>query len=350
MQHGGRAVKAPPGETSGQAPAFRRKRPLSLPERCATPEAVFWNRRRFLRALGLGGAALAGGWLDAGCRGEPPPEALTATPPGAPAADLFPARRNRSFDADTPPVDRPLTAERVAARYNNFYEMSGSKDDVWERARRLTISPWTVRIDGLVEQPWSVDIDELVRAFPLEERVYRFRCVEAWAMVVPWTGFPLRALLERVRPLGSARYVRLESYDRPSESPGRLLHPFLPWPYTEGLTLSEAFSELTFVVTGIYGHPLPKQHGAPLRIVIPWKYGFKGPKSVVRITVTRDRPATFWNSIAPDEYDFQANVDPSKPHPRWSQATERSIDTGERRSTLLYNGYAEWVAHLYRRT
>ena len=167
-------------------------------------------------------------------------------------------------------------------------------------------------------------------------------------MVVPWTGFPLRTLLERVRPRASARYVRFESFYRPSEASGQRFRVFYPWPYTEGLTLAEAMNELTFVATGIYGHPLPKQHGAPVRMAIPWKYGFKGAKSIVRITLTQEPPATFWNSISPDEYDFSANVNPSVPHPRWSQASERLLGSGERQPTLLYNGYAEWVAALYR--
>ena len=235
----------------------------------------------------------------------------------------------------------------MAARYNNFYEFSSAKDDVWKGVRNFRIQPWSLRVDGLVARPATFDVGELVRRMPLEERVYRFRCVEAWAMVVPWTGFPLRALLERVEPRAGARYVRFESFDRPSEAPARRLRPWLPWPYTEGLTLAEATNELTFVATGAYGHPLPKQHGAPLRIVIPWKYGFKGPKSIVRITLTDERPATFWNTIAPDEYGFVSNIEPDVPHPRWSQKTERMLGTGERRPTLLYGGYGEWVAHLY---
>lgn len=326
-----------------------RARSFSLPESSCTPEAAFWNRRRFLEALGLGGLSLASGLPLGGCHPEPPPELLTRVPNDAPGADLFPAEGNPRFARGVAPVGASLTDEAVAARYNNFYEMSGSKRDVWRRAAGLSVSPWTLVIDGLVERPWTVEADELVRSFPLEERVYRFRCVEAWAMVVPWTGFPLRALLERVRPLSRARYVRFQSFDRPGESPARRLRPLLPWPYTEGLRLAEAMSELTFVATGVYGHPLPRQHGAPIRMVVPWKYGFKGAKSVVRITLTDEQPATFWNTIAPEEYDFVANVDPSQPHPRWSQASERLIDSGERRPTLPYNGYGEWVAKLYER-
>ncbi|UCE87620.1 MAG: protein-methionine-sulfoxide reductase catalytic subunit MsrP, partial [Deltaproteobacteria bacterium] len=302
--------------------------------------------RRFLQALGAGSIAAAASAF--GCRAEAPESLAGVAPPNGPGLERYPAPPNARFAAGVAPAPKTLTEESVAARYNNFYEFSGSKDDVVDRVRGFRTHPWSLTVDGLVEEPRTFAIDELVRAMPLEERVYRFRCVEAWAMVVPWTGFPLRALLERVRPRASARYLRFESFYRPSEASGQRFRVFYPWPYTEGLTLAEAMNELTFVATGIYGHPLPKQHGAPVRMAIPWKYGFKGAKSIVRITLTQDQPATFWNSISPDEYDFSANVNPSVPHPRWSQASERLLGSGERQPTLLYNGYAEWVAALYR--
>jgi sulfoxide reductase catalytic subunit YedY len=206
--------------------------------------------------------------------------------------------------------------------------------------------PWTVEVAGLVDEPKTYDIDALIRTFPLEERIYRHRCVEAWAMVVPWTGFPLAALLKKAGVQAGAKYVRFESSDRPLLGKTQSFREF-PWPYTEGLTLAEATNELAFLVTGMYGHPLLKQHGAPIRLVLPWKYGFKGAKSIARITVTDEQPRTFWNTVIPHEYGFVANVEPDVPHPRWSQRTERMLGTGERRPTQLYNGYGEWVAKLY---
>ncbi|MGZ9410896.1 MAG: protein-methionine-sulfoxide reductase catalytic subunit MsrP, partial [Methylocystis sp.] len=212
---------------------------------------------------------------------------------------------------------------------------------------RLRTSPWQVEVAGMVEKPRVFEIDDLVRAMPLEERLYRFRCVEAWAMAVAWTGFPPSALIKLVQPLSSAKYVRFIAFLNPTDAPNQS-SAYGPWPYTEGLTMAEAMNDLTLFVTGAYGRPLLKQQGAPLRLVVPWKYGFKSIKSVVKVEFTAQQPQTFWNSSRPHEYGFSANVDPSVPHPRWSQATERLIDTGEQRHTTLYNGYGEWVAGLYR--
>ncbi|MFQ5883027.1 MAG: protein-methionine-sulfoxide reductase catalytic subunit MsrP [Candidatus Methylomirabilales bacterium] len=312
-----------------------------IPEREATPDDVYWNRRRVLKALGFLGLGAASGILsscDFVSAGDP---VATGTQEHPPVADRYPAPRNPRFT-----LDRPLTPERVAATYNNFYEFSSGKK-LWNLSARLTTHPWQVEVAGLVAKPRTYDVDALIRQMPLEERLYRFRCVEAWAMVVPWTGFPLRALIKLVEPLSSARYVRFTTFYRPTEAPRQRYRDY-PWPYTEGLTMAEAMNELTLVATGIYGHPLPKQHGAPLRLVTPWKYGFKSIKSIVRIEFTTEQPATFWNTLLPHEYDFWANVNPAVPHPRWSQAQERMIDTGEYRPTLLYNGYGEQVAHLYR--
>lgn len=257
------------------------------------------------------------------------------------AVDRYPARRNAQFV-----LDRPLTDETYAASYNNFYEFSVFKRGVYKKSRRLKTSPWQIEIAGLVEKPRVFDIDDLIRALPLEERLYRFRCVEAWAMAVPWTGIPMKDFIDKVQPLSAAKFVRFVTFMKPdiatNQNPSKG-----PWPYSEGLFMAEAMNELTLLATGIYGHPLPKQHGAPLRLVVPWKYGFKSIKSIVRIEFTADQPRTFWHSNRPEEYDFVANVRPDIPHPRWSQATEKLIDTGERRATLPYNGYGEWVAKLY---
>ena len=244
-------------------------------------------------------------------------------------------------------VDRPLTDELVAARYNNFYEFGTDKETCWRQAQRLTVRPWTIEIGGLVARPLTLGIDDLIRKMPCEERVYRFRCVERWAMVVPWFGFPFKALLALVEPLSAASFVRFVSFHRPEEAVGQ--HPGGPWrwPYYEGLTIQEAANELTFVATGLYGHDLPRQHGAPLRMVLPWKYGYKGAKSVVRIEFVEQRPKTFWNDAAPQEYGFFSNVDPKKPHPRWPQTHETMIGTDRRHETLPYNGYGDFVASLY---
>jgi len=305
-----------------------------IPENQATSEEVYLNRRRFLRELGLVGlGTLAGSALACGTD-----KAANASP-----SSLYPAQRSPAYA-----VDRPLTPESIAAGYNNFYEFTTDKRRVRLLVDRFETQPWQVEVGGLVENPGVYDVDDLVRRMPLEERLYRFRCVEAWAMTVPWTGFPFRALMDEVKPLSSARYVRLVTFLRPEQAPGQQNQPWYPWPYFEGLTLREAANELTLLATGIYGHELPKQHGAPIRLVVPWKYGFKSIKSIVLIEFVEAQPPTFWNQLQPAEYDFGANVDPEVPHPRWSQATERLIDTGDRVPTRLYNGYGGYVAHLYK--
>jgi sulfoxide reductase catalytic subunit YedY len=317
-------------------------RPWNLPERDATPPSALLSRRKLLRRLGRSAAALAAGaglwwwWRDGSDE-----DVLAAGRVDAPGADLYPARRHAKFRE----VDRPLTDEVAAARYCNFYEFSSGKS-VWRHVGPFQPVPWTLEVAGLVARPRTFDLDDLLRTFALEERVYRHRCVEAWAMAVPWTGFPLAELLKHVGPLAEARYVRFVTFDRPGEA-SRQQSRSMPWPYTEGLTMEEAANELTFLATGMYGHPLLKQHGAPVRLVVPWKYGFKSAKSLVRIELTAERPATFWNTLAPREYDFWANVNPDVPHPRWSQRSERLLGTGEVRPTQLYNGYGEWVARLY---
>ena len=313
----------------------------ALSERAATPEAHYLNRRALL--AGLGGLGLSGlsacGPGGAGADGTP-----RASEAGAGAADpsagLYPAARNPAFEPG-----RPLTAELDATRYNNFYEF-GSHKNIWRAAQKLPLRPWTVTFDGLVEEERTLDIDTLLAQVSLEERVYRFRCVEAWAMTVPWTGFPMAALVGLARPLGSAKYVQMQTFQDPDVAPGQR-EPWYPWPYTEGLTMAEAMNELTLMVTGIYGKPLPPQNGAPIRLITPWKYGFKSVKSIVRFTFTETRPETFWESVGPAEYGFWANVNPEVPHRRWSQADERLLGSDERVPTLLFNGYAEEVAGLY---
>jgi sulfoxide reductase catalytic subunit YedY len=310
-----------------------------ISERKLTSKAFLIERRRVIKTAGILGL----GFLTGTVFGCGPAE--NAVKIGAqehpPAPEMYPASRDSRFT-----LDHAITDETYAASYNNFYEFTTWKGSVYKKAARLRTFPWQVAVSGLVSKPCVFDIDELVRAMPLEERLYRFRCVEAWAMGVPWTGFPLKSLVTMVQPLSSAKYVRFVSFLKPDNAPNQS-PSYGPWPYTEALTMAEATNELTLLVTGIYGHPLPKQHGAPLRLIVPWKYGFKSIKSIAKIEFTAEQPRTFWNSIAPHEYDFTANVDPKVPHPRWSQETERLIDTGERRKTLPYNGYGEWVAGLY---
>jgi sulfoxide reductase catalytic subunit YedY len=316
--------------------------PWDLPEREVTPEAQVLRRRIWLKWCGFGGLALAAGgglwwWRHRGTDAQ----VLGTGSAQGDFSKYYPAPRNGQF-AD---ADRPLTAENEAARYCNFYEFTGNKD-VWSRVERFQPLPWTMEVGGLVARPRTFDLDELHREFALEERIYRHRCVEAWAMVIPWTGIPLARLLRKLEPLPDARFVRFVTFQRPDQAPQQK-NDRMPWPYNEGLTLAEATNELAFIATGMYGHPLLKQHGAPVRLVVPWKYGFKSAKSIVRIELTATQPATFWNTLAPHEYGFEANVEPDVPHPRWSQQIERLLGTNEVRPSMLYNGYGEWVARLY---
>ena len=299
-----------------------------IPEREATPEHVFLNRRHFIGALGMGATALIGG------------NALAAKEED-PTADLYPAKRNETYK-----LDRPLTEERDAASYNNFYEF-GSHKRIAREARSLKIRPWTVSLEGMVEKERQVDIDTLIRTMPLEERLYRLRCVEAWSMAVPWSGFPLAELVKYARPLSGAKYLVMQTFLDKNMASGQK-QVWYPWPYTEGLTIAEATNELAFMVTGVYGKPLRKQFGAPLRLAVPWKYGFKSVKSIVRFNFTDKRPTTFWEQIQAAEYGFWANVNPKVSHPRWSQASERVLGTNKRVPTLLYNGYGEQVAAMYK--
>jgi sulfoxide reductase catalytic subunit YedY len=316
---------------------------ITMPVDEVTPEPLYRRRREFLKdALGFTATAGAvGGGLIAvlrGPRGDSPD--APAAPPAAAEGTLDIARRGEYTlaEAQTPVED--------VTTYNNFYEFGVEKQDPARNARTLRPRPWTVTVDGEVARPATFSIDELRRAFPLEERVYRMRCVEAWSMVIPWVGFPLRDLLRRVEPTAQARYVAFTTLLDPEQMPGQRRR-VLEWPYVEGLRLDEAQHPLALLAVGLYGRVLPNQNGAPLRLVVPWKYGFKGIKSIVRIQLTADQPRTTWNEAAPDEYGFYANVNPEVDHPRWSQATERRIGDLSRRPTLPFNGYGDQVAHLY---
>ena len=303
-----------------------RKRSWDLPEREATPEAVFFNRRSVLAGLSIaGGAGL--------------PRAAFAEED--PNAGLYPARRNEAYT-----LDREITPEKVTSIYNNFYEF-GSHKQIASAAQALKIRPWEVKIDGLCDNPQALDFDDLMKKVSLEERLYRFRCVEAWSMVVPWTGFPLADLVRLASPKPEAKYLRMETFMDPDTASGQRAS-WYPWPYVEGLTLAEATNELAFMVTGVYGKPLAKQYGAPLRLAVPWKYGFKSIKSIVRFSFVEERPVSFWEEIQSAEYGFWANVNPEVSHPRWSQAREQLLPTGEQVPTQLFNGYAEQVAGLYK--
>jgi sulfoxide reductase catalytic subunit YedY len=318
---------------------IKRKHGWEIPEREATPEAAFFNRRTVM----AGGAALAAGALAAPASaqlfGGGAQADLTRKPD--PTDDLYPARRDARFT-----LDRALTEEVVAASYNNYYEFGSSKN-IWRQAQAKATRPWMIKVDGLVEKPFEIGVDDLIRRNTLEERLYRLRCVEAWAMAVPWTGFPLAALVAQAKPLSGARYLRFETFQNPAIAPGQK-QSWYPWPYVEAMTIEEAANELSLLATGVYGKPLRNQFGAPIRLVLPWKYGFKSIKAITRISFTADRPKSFWETLQPSEYGFWANVNPEVSHPRWSQASEGMIGTNERRPTLLYNGYGEFVASLYR--
>jgi sulfoxide reductase catalytic subunit YedY len=259
-----------------------------------------------------------------------------------------PATREDRLVATKSPfgTDEPQTPERDVTSYNNFYEFGTDKSDPAEYAHTLRPRPWTVRAEGEIARPQSIDVDQLLRWFPFEERVYRMRCVEAWSMVIPWVGFPLGDLLRRLEPTSRAKYVAFTTLLDPEQMPGQR-RGILDWPYVEGLRIDEAMHPLTILVVGLYGKPLPNQNGAPLRLVVPWKYGFKGIKSIVSIRLQEAQPPTTWSLAAPNEYGFYANVNPAVDHPRWSQATERRIGELRRRPTLPFNGYGEQVASLY---
>ena len=294
-----------------------------------TPYDMYLNRRAFI--LGAAAAFALG------------PGVANAAPP---AGQPLKATPNPAYKVEDPP-----TPVKDVTTYNNFYEFGVNKEDPARLAHTLKPRPWSVRVDGLVLKPQTFDIDDILKMAPLEERVYSLRCVEAWSMVIPWIGFPLATLLKRVEPTGQAKYVEFTTLLDPEQFPGQKKGLFniasLDWPYTEGLRLDEALHPLTLLTVGLYGQVLPNQNGAPVRVVIPWKYGFKSAKSIVRIRLTDIEPKTAWNKSAPQEYGFYSNVNPTVDHPRWSQATERRIGEFRRRKTLMFNGYADQVGSLY---
>ncbi len=312
------------------------RRGWEIPEREATPEAVVLGRRAMLGAaagagLIAGGAAPARAWSLIG----------GGTTAAAPAVlKALTAPRNARYDAG-----RAITDEKSATTYNNYYEFGMSKS-VDDAAQALRTEPWTIELAGMVKTPRTIGFDDLMKQMALEERVYRHRCVEAWGMTVPWVGFPLAALVKMAEPLGGATYVKFTTLADPKTMPG-LRQSWYPWPYTEGLTMQEAMNELTFLSVGMYGKTIPPQDGAPIRLTVPWKYGFKSAKSIVKVEFTDQRPVSFWQQLQDSEYGFWANVNPEVPHPRWSQAEERLLGSGETVPTKIWNGYGEIVAGMY---
>jgi sulfoxide reductase catalytic subunit YedY len=301
-----------------------------------TDEGTFLTRRNFVRAAALAATTAGTGWLY---------RRFAVPTPFAPLAAARIEGVQSSNSAPPPPSEAQTPYEKIT-NYNNYYEFTTDKEDVARLARNFTTRPWTVSVEGLVHKPKVFDIDDLIKLAPQEERVYRFRCVEGWSMVIPWVGFPLKKLLDQVEPMGNAAYVAFETVKRPKEMPG-VRSATLDFPYVEGLRLDEALHPLTLLATGIYGKVLLPQNGAPLRLVVPWKYGYKSAKAIVKIRLVDGEPPTTWNLAAPDEYGFYSNVNPQVAHPRWSQATERRIGEFGRRDTLIFNGYADEVAQLY---
>ncbi|RKR06401.1 sulfoxide reductase catalytic subunit YedY [Kushneria sinocarnis] len=318
-------------------------------ENDVTPESVYHSRRQFMAgvaALGLAAGVPRSVWAAS--------EYENVKPADAPAwfGEKLAGARWQAVTPDNPELDRVAPFED-ATHYNNFYEFGSGKEDPAENAGQLVTEPWSVRVDGEVARPGQYSVAELIRPERLEERIYRLRCVEAWSMVIPWLGVPLAEVINRLEPTGNAKYVRLETLERPSQMPGqRSRFGLIDWPYREGLRLDEAMNPLAFLAVGMYGRVLPNQNGAPIRLVVPWKYGFKSIKSIVRISLVEEQPQTSWHQLAPDEYGFHANVNPQVDHPRWSQATERrlpnSLFNPNVIDTRMFNGYGEQVAGLYR--
>jgi sulfoxide reductase catalytic subunit YedY len=293
-----------------------------------TPEHIFKSRRQVLQNLAGGSIALAG---------------LASLPTAVfgNTNSFYPATNNSLYK-----VNREITEEKLATTYTNFYEFGSSKN-IWRRAALLKTNPWMLTIDGLVEKPVTIDIRDLLKKVGgIEERVYRFRCVEAWSMTVPWSGFALNKILSLVKPKASANFLRFETFFDPDVAPGQK-QKWYPWPYVEGITIDEAKNDLSFLATGIYGKKMPNQNGAPLRLVLPWKYGFKSIKSLVKISFVDKKPMGMWEKIAPLEYGFWANVNPNVSHPRWSQTTEQQLGVDGRVPTMIYNGYGSQVANMY---
>ena len=304
---------------------LKKNKVWNLKESSITSESIFNKRRKIIKNLAIGSLVV-------------------------PSASLIPSTAFSSF---YPPitnnfykVDRRLTKESLATTYTNFYEFGSSKN-IWRRAAQLKTDPWLLTIDGLVNKPLTIDVNDLLKKIGgIEERVYRFRCVEAWSMTVPWAGFPVNKILSLVEPKTDAKFVKFETFFNPDIAPGQK-QKWYPWPYQEGITVEEAKNDLSFIATGIYGKELPNQNGAPFRLILPWKYGFKSIKSIVKISFVNKRPIGLWEKLAPKEYGFWANVNPNIPHPRWSQKSEQQLGVDGRIPTVIYNGYGDYVASMY---
>ena len=317
---------------------IRKKSKMEIPSSEITPKQVYLSRRTFMQ----GATAVAAGTLLAACRPERPASNTNFEPVTVDKTPSSPSEIVATADE----LGDPLNSFEEITNFNNFYEFTQNKETVAREAANFPTSPWQVEVSGLVNKPGMYDIDSLRTQFEQEDRIYRLRCVEGWSMVIPWVGFPLAKLLQEVEPTSQATHVRFETLLDPDKMPGQR-SPWFEWPYVEGLRLDEAMNDLTLMATGLYGESLLPQNGAPIRLVVPWKYGFKSIKSIVRIELVDYQPTSLWMAAAPNEYGFYANVNPNVAHPRWSQSTERRIPMLNRRETLMFNGYEEQVAHLY---
>ena len=304
---------------------LKKNKVWNLKESSITSESVFNSRRKIIKNLAIGSLVVPSASLI----------------PFTAFSSFYPPKNNNFFK-----VDRDLTKESLATTYTNFYEFGSSKN-IWRRAAQLKTDPWLLTIDGLVNKPLTIDVNDLLKKIGgIEERVYRFRCVEAWSMTVPWAGFPVSKILSLVEPKTDAKFMKFETFFNPDIAPGQK-QKWYPWPYQEGITVEEAKNDLSFIATGIYGKELPNQNGAPLRLILPWKYGFKSIKSIVKISFVNKRPIGLWEKLAPKEYGFWANVNPNIPHPRWSQKSEQQLGVDGRIPTVIYNGYGDHVASMY---
>ena len=308
-----------------------------ISENSATPEETYLNRRKFLESIGkLGVNILA---LDTFSQLLVPTKAFAAK---ASTDESIPENKNNLSD-----LKDKVTSEALTSRYNNFYEFGTNKADISFLAKKLPVGKWRIKVEGLVHEPQTLDIDKIVQAMPVEQRVYRLRCVETWSAIIPWSGFPLRELIKMLNPLSTARYIKFKTFVDPNIAPGQKKRFWEPWPYVEGLSMSEAMHNLAFVAVGMYGHKLNPQNGAPIRLVVPWKYGFKSIKSIDVIEFVKEPPVTFWQTVSPLEYDFWANVEPTVPYAKWDQRFEILLGRTKKEKTMLYNGYAAQVANLY---
>jgi methionine sulfoxide reductase catalytic subunit len=317
-----------------------------IPSSEITPEHIYINRRQFVRGMGLAVGALA---VAACAAPDIKPASTTAPSPDGSTASSAAQAAPTAAPSASKQIDElgdPLTTYEAVTTYNNYYEFGTDKSEPAVRAKDFKVQPWNVQVGGLVNKPATFGVEDLTRMFPPEERIYRLRCVEAWSMVIPWLGFPLSKLLKAVEPTADAKYVRFTTLLDPQQMPGQR-SPFYQWPYVEGLRIDEAMNDLAILATGLYGKPTLPQNGAPIRLVVPWKYGFKNIKSIVKIDLVADQPTSLWMAAAPNEYGFYANVNPAVDHPRWSQGSERRIGETGRRKTLPFNGYAGQVAGLY---